>query len=379
MNVYYLTLLVSVALASTAVRRAEVSVAAGPSVTPGQLQARAADDEPAQPLKNPRRLTLAGLSVIAILVAVAGLRWRVGVDFAQYADSYERRYSLVGWSDLRPWSEPGIQAIAIVSRHVRDDPSTMFFLASLITVGLTVWTFYRNTTYFSLAVALYILTSTWQGSFNGVRQYLACAIVFAGHRLIVDRRFRRFALVVGLAFLCHVSAAVLLLLYWVPRAKLSAPTIISMLLTAAVAVNLYPIFGEILDSVRGEGYSDVGYFTEQVSPFRIALAFVPAAVYLLFSDREKLTSRGHFYGNMMIVHAVVFLSAYGSAYVARLAIYTGVFVPLALAELLPTRNRSLRRLLIFGILGAYAVFWYLETSATPALANFRWAFEDRSP
>ena len=324
----------------------------------------------------PRRppMTVTGLLMVALLVCVAGLRWRVGVDFDQYAYSYENEYRLLHLSDLSVWQEPGIRLIAIAAARFHDDAATMFFIAALVTVGLTVVTIYRNARSLPLAIALYIVTSTWQGSFNGVRQYLACAVVFAGHRLILQRRLRAYAAVVGVAFLFHVSAVVLILLYWVPRRRLPVATVVVLVVAALLSVNLYPYFAEFVDSIRGAGYTEHAYFTERVSILRVLAALGPALVYLLLTDRQVLSERGHFYGNIMIIHAATFVSAAQSAYVARLTLYTAVFIALAVPELLNMRSARINSVVAMFALALYSVFWYLETSGVSALANFQWVF-----
>ena len=39
---------------------------------------------------------------------------------------------------------------------------------------------------------LYIFIGAWHGSFNGMRQYLAAAILFSGHRFIKERKFKEY-------------------------------------------------------------------------------------------------------------------------------------------------------------------------------------------
>jgi hypothetical protein len=314
------------------------------------------------------------LLAAAVLIGFAAVRWRIGTDYRQYEHDYVDYVRTPG-SEMGFFDEPGIRVIAKIAARVHDDPTTMFAIASVITVGLTVYTIYKNTSALPLALLLYVLAETWQGSFNGVRQYLACAVVFAGHRFIIDRRFWRYLLVVLVAMLFHISAAIMLLAYLIPRRQLRPIAVLALMLVAAFAVNFYAQLGDVIDAVKGSDVSGGSYFAREVNPFRILLAFAPSVMYLLFTQRKNLSATGHFYANMMFINGVVFLAAAGSAYLARFGIYTSVFIALALPEMLNSRERSFRTVLILAVIALYGVFWYLDTSHVTSLNPYRSLFD----
>ena len=98
-----------------------------------------------------------------------------------------------------------------------------------------------------LSIALFVLLGTWQGSFNGVRQYLAAAIIFAGHSLILNRRFKLFLLVVLMAALFHISALVCLAFYFVPLQRTQNPTPVAVLVHYLILI--VTLQGGILDAL----------------------------------------------------------------------------------------------------------------------------------
>ncbi len=241
-----------------------------------------------------------------------------------------------------------------------------------------MWTIYKDSTMFALSIALFILTGPWQATFNGVRQWVAVAIVFACHRAILERRPWRFLGAVLVASLFHVSAAVCILFYFVPRTRLGASRALMLMVAAATASTAY---GTLLDVVSALKDNDrtllgaSGYVIEQVSPLRILVAFAPLALYLLLTRRDLLKGTDHFYINMVILNAAIMGASAGSAYVARFAAYTSVFVLIAIPRLLNMRDRRLVHLLVGVIIVLYAIFWYIETMLTPALYNFQWIFD----
>ena len=314
----------------------------------------------------------------AILATVAALRWRVGTDYGNYVNEYDV-YAAAPWRGYTLLNEPGLRFIAKLSAQVNDDYATMLGAAAFITVGLSVATIYRTSPTFALSVLLYVLTGPWLGSFNGVRQYLACAVLFAGHRYILDRKFLKWLAVVLVAVLFHISAFVMVLLYLLPRRKLSLVGGVVVVALASLATEGYGRMLELVLVFRPDSdFSGVSYFVEELSPFRVAVAVAPLLFYALVTDKSELDQEDHFYVHLLLINAAVFIAASGSAYIARFAIYTGVFVCVAVPRLLPKKNRELRAVSMVGIVALYFVFWFVETVAIPDLATFRWIF-DREP
>ena len=308
----------------------------------------------------------------AVLTVTSAFRYRVGTDFGGYERNYNIHYREWTWSDFRWNEEPGIRAITWLSIRIHDDALTMFILTALITVGLFMWTYAKYSTSFAMSVLLFVLTGPWTGSFNGVRQYLAAAIVFAGQQFIVERKLVKYALVVALASLFHISAMVLILLYFVPRRKLSFVSVFMLVGMALLASYGYELAATAISFIQGEEFTGTAYFTEPINPLRIAFAFVPFAAFYLFAKRERLSDRSYFYVNMTLIFGTLFLAAYGSAHLGRFAIYAQPFTALAVPAILQATGAKTRPILTYLLVGAYFLFWYIAVSVSPALNPFVW-------
>jgi transmembrane protein EpsG len=312
----------------------------------------------------------------AILIAVAMFRWRVGVDYDTYAQSYPMLRD-AEWVDLGAFGEPGIRWIAKVAAVIHDDYATMFALAALITLALCTRTLHRYSDAFFLSLVLFVLMGAWQGTFNGMRQWLACAVVFASHRFILERRFLPYLFVVLVGALFHLSALVLLLIYFVPRRRLGLGRGTMLVLGAVVATQSYDLLAQGVELLRSDidELTRSGYFNEQVNPLRVLSALGPVFLYLAFTDRDRLSERGQFYVNLAFVHAAITVAAFNSAYIMRFTIYTVPFVALAIPAMLNMQNRTWRGLLIAVTTALYSVVWYLDTTYSTYTATFRWVFE----
>ena len=226
-------------------------------------------------------------------------------------------------------------------------------------------------------VAIFILSGAWHGSFNGVRQYLACAILFAGHRYIIDRKLLKWLAIVLIATLFHVSALVGLLLFLIPT-KRTSPRIQFAVLSLGIVGMLG--LGSLLDFIAVQtGDSEIwdgSYANRGLSPFRVAFALVPIALFWILRNRKAIdATNSWFYVNMLAVYAATYLASASSALMARFAIYPLPFIAIGLVAVTSVRNPWERALIRSIILCIFAVFFYVEVSSTNNLTNFRWIFQ----
>lgn len=321
----------------------------------------------------PQLALLAG----AILAFVAALRWHVGTDYWTYSRLYSD-YVQTSLMETGLLGEPGLPAIAQLSRLVHNDYATMFAIAAIATVALFVATIWRFSPIFPVSIALFVLLGTWQGTFNGVRQYLAAAIIFAGQKLILERRLGAYTLTVLLAALFHVSALLCLAFYFVPRRRLSLATsfllAIGSISILAIEVQFLDLIGSFKDPSATDRLSQASYAIETLHPLRVALAFVPILVYAFVANKERLRSEDYYYINMLFINAAIWVAASGSAYLARFAIYSSMYLVVAIPRLIASIDSRWRLPWTAGILLTYGVFWYLNTAPIVELANFQWIF-----
>ena len=95
--------------------------------------------------------------ISAILVFFAGVRYNVGADYRQYADNF-RAYC----TQTLVWNkEPGIRFVSQIADKITDNYGMMFFIMSLITVGLATYTIARESDYYSISILMYIFLGSW--------------------------------------------------------------------------------------------------------------------------------------------------------------------------------------------------------------------------
>ncbi len=315
---------------------------------------------------------------VAILASVAGLRYYVGTDFGGYYWGYTNYLRSLP-ERLATWDEPGIAIIAKIVNLFSNDGAYFIFATAALTVSLFVFTLSKNTNDFFFVVMLYIFTSCWSGCFNGVRQYLAAAIFFAGHKFIYERKFIKYCIVVFLASSFHISALVMLPMYFLITRKLDIKKIVFIMVIGIVLIYSYDfifgLVGILQDSETGG--ADTQYAQTEIHPLRIAISLAPILLYF-FLVLQKCTFSGkeNFYMSFIFVSAAITIATSNSAYLHRAIIYFAPFIPLSLQYLINKFDKNQQFIIKAVALILYAIVWiYIDVLN----AKWNWVFNRPEP
>ena len=308
-----------------------------------------------------------------ILIIVAGLRWRVGTDYFQYSRNY-LIYSEVPWNSLTILGEPGIEVISKISKFIYDDYITMFMIASILTIGLSVKVVSDKSNAFTFSILLYIFIGTWHGTFNGLRQSLAVAIGFFGHTYIIEKKPIKYALSVLMAGLFHQSAFILFFFYFIPRKKLKAKHILLLALISVGLINSYDSIFNVISNFKGSELVINSYITREINLLRVLVSFAPLLVYYFMTYKSRLSQADFFYINVLFLNAILMLATSNSAYLNRFTNYSSIYLTLGMPVLINFRNKYLKFLTRSLIVIFYAVYWLNEVSSVANLTEFRWVF-----
>ena len=310
----------------------------------------------------------------AMLIFVAGCRYYVGTDYGAYYKGLTT-YAPNLEKALRTFDEPGLPLVARIVSWFTDDGAYFVFACSLLTIGLYLLTIYRNENSY-LMVSLLFLFLPWNGTFNGVRQYLASAVLFCGHRFIYEKKLWKWLLTVFLAACFHISAVVMVVIYFLLRNKVRLRNVLLLAGgTYLISANYDTIFSFIGFLKDSDMTTLDAYATSTVSILRILVSCSPAIACLVLYYKKELSNEQTFYMNSLVIHAAAMVAASNSTYLARIGIYTTPFVVVALPKLFRTDNKVLERILRIGIVVLYAIFFYVEVSNSNALNNFHWIWE----
>ena len=342
---------------------------------------KAAEDHPKSHIyRNGRCTTLPDTGAVIllslILMLVSGLRYRVGSDYMSYF-----RYHLSGWGQVWDrflhFKEGGFAFIAMLSRAVFNHGQSLIFVSSLITVGLYCRTIYKYHAMFLVSIMLYIFTGQWQESFNIMRQCLAGAVLFAGHRFILEEKPWRYLLVVLAASTIHITAVVMVIPYFLFNRRADLKQIFLLAVFAVIVRFSYGFFFTLIEGFKGIAYYRADEFmSRSVNVFRILVGFVPIAIYIVSCRKKNQTKEQNFYINSLFFNAFALLAGMGSAYFGRIGIYTGAMVTIGYGHLFRLiDDERTRKIIVYAIMLMFFLYWlYSLNIAGRDLRSFHWIF-----
>ena len=312
--------------------------------------------------------------IAAMLIIVAGLRYRVGTDYMAYYRTRVEDWKTV-WDYIVHFREPGIRVLSRISVMIADDGAVLIFICAVIITGIYCLMIYRYSPMYLVSMLLFLFLGEWTGSFNGIRQYLAAAIVFAGHRYILKRKFVPYLLTVLLATLFHKSAVVMILPYFLFARKPDATQFVILAAGAVIVRFSYEIIVDLVELFKGTiiDWTDA-YMTRDVNPWRIAVSFVPVILFFSSCDRKHMNKTQELYMNSLLFNAFAMLASMGSAYFGRIGIHTGAMACIGYGHLFTLIPKSKHRNVeIMVTLLVFMIYW-IYSLQSESLRNFRWIF-----
>ena len=312
-----------------------------------------------------------------LLVCVSGFRYYVGTDFGSYYWAYPRWESQFA-ERWEKWYEPGLSTLAKLLYPISQDGAIFIFATAAITVSIFVFTIAKHTDDFFFTMALYVGTC-WVGCFNGVRQFLAASILFAGHKLILERKFIKFCIVVFIASSFHVTALIMLPMYFLITQVLDLKKITFILVSGVAMIYSYDFFFQVLGVMKDSetGGADTNYAQSEIHPLRIVIAFAPIVLYFfLLLQKKGFTGKENFYMGFIFVRAAVIFGTANSAYLNRASIYFTPFIPMALPLLVKKFPKNQQLLLKVIILALYFIVWYYVDASG---VKWYWVWERDTP
>ena len=285
-----------------------------------------------QPLPNPIALILP----IAFYVTFAGLRRTIG-------DTYFYMYSFENMPDnnaveIKTILDRNMFAfIQNIIRNQTDDPQVLIFVCSAIALIPALIIIYCYCTPIELGIFMFFTYGYLGGMMDGMRQYMAAAIVLLGTKYLFSIKrgsIFKYAVFVIIAYFMHSSALMMLAVYIVVRRKAWEKSSYVLLFGSVVLAlgfdKILPSFLGALEETSYSGYAENGWFTNGVeggsSLFRPIVSAAPIVVAYLNKDRMKMLGHiGDILVNMAFLNMAIYIVATYNWIFARLAIYLSIY------------------------------------------------------
>lgn len=298
--------------------------------------------------------------VIICLVTVAGFQKNIG-DTYFYMHSF--KITDFTWQDIDYSGDFGFNIYQLLLQQISRDPQILIFTTALITNLLIVIVLYKYSRMFELAIYVYIAAGMFTTSMNGIRQYLAAAIVFCSTKYLLNGDFNKYALIVLLASTVHKSALVLLPIYFVVRREAwTKVTFILLTLSIFIVLGFNAFSGMLFSALDNTQYGHYSDFAEGgANKLRIVITAIP--VLIAFLGREKLKQlwpESDYIVNMAIISVFFIVIASQNWIFARFNIYFGLYNLILIAWLVLLFKRNNQRVIYYGIIVCYFLYFYFE-------------------
>lgn len=230
------------------------------------------------------------LVVFLPMICICGLRSSsVGVDTPMYHlliqdafnDTFEDFFSYNGYQKKL---DIGWFVLTKIIQIFSDDTQVVIFIAALISLsGFAIYIYiYSRNVY--LSTILFIILGYWLQHFNLMRQFMSIMILaFAYESLINDKR-RRFILLVGVAFLFHMSALIYLPLVVFFKSKFNHMKIIMLIAIGLFFLaTFFPVQQVILLFPPAVSFYLNTLFATPKTSLLIAVKCISIYIFLIFS------------------------------------------------------------------------------------------------
>lgn len=305
----------------------------------------------------------------AVLIFVSGFRESVG-DTVVYKELFKKvPANLIAFLQHPTIKEDsGFYAIvAFIKQYISTDGQQVLMIMAIVTIGLIFITYYRNTDMIEVAIFLFITSGCYLVTMNGVRQYLASAILFFCFPMIHKRQWQYYLPIVLLCSRIHESALIFLILYFVVDRPAWGNTTKWLLFIGIFLFVTYPVTGPMIANILGG--TQYGTYKEALTSngsganmMRVMVMAVP--VVMSYLGKDFLKGKEKYYNimvNFSVLNLIFILLATKFWIYARFNMYFSVYMVMLLIwcirYLFDERNEKVVYLLC---LGCYTIYYYYE-------------------
>lgn len=320
------------------------------------------------------------------LILLAGLRWKVGTDFMTYYYLTDKIFTVDIFKLLMSESystiplEKGFCLFVWLLGLIYKNPQFVFFIISTITIILIVNTLKKYSDSFPISMYLYITTMVYYSAFNGLRQWLACAIIFWAIKYIYENKKIKYILLTLIAATLHSSILIMIPIYFIiQKKKNNRFNFIFLIIAIIISFSLVPIFNKInvfFENTKYEKYLTVNPLDDGVNILRILVAVIPVVITTIYYKKlTKDDDKASILINLSLINAMFYIIAFNNTYFARFNIYFEPYNLLLYPKIINLiKNKNQKYLMIFMIAILFFAYMVLLLPKESNLLPYRTIF-----
>lgn len=269
--------------------------------------------------------------------------------------------------------DTGYYAMLVIMRSILGERDTLYFtIVSAVQMLCMVSVFRRYSTNYWMCIFLFIVSTDYMSwMFNGVRQFIATVIIFAGFPLCVRKEYLKMVFLVIFASLFHGSALIMIPIVFIVQGEAWNPKTILMLIVTMIAVvfidRFTPILNELLQDTQYDDMmtNEIWTADDGTNFFRVLVYSAPALLSLF--GLKYIRAANDPIMNICVNCSIATMALYiiasvtSGIYIGRLPIYTTlhgyVALPWMVDLMFERKSATLMKLLICA---AYLAFFYYQ-------------------
>lgn len=215
------------------------------------------------------------------LTLIMAVRYGVGTDFFSYQEIY-----LYGYGKTRAHKETGYLLFQNILKLFSKNPQFIIIVTSVIICASYFIFFYRESINPAYSILLFVINKDYFMSMNGMRQYLAAAIILFSVPNMREKKWKSVLAAICIAFFIHRTSAIFLLLF--AMYNFEVKPVMGIIAIAVTFAGSNVILRFLMPLIRRWGYSyfdaDSSYFNKSgdinLTYLSIYLSFFVLILYL---------------------------------------------------------------------------------------------------
>lgn len=321
------------------------------------------------------------LILVIPMIYMAGTRSKTMPDFGDtsaYLSGFRNAATSLGevFSSFTEESkDKGFSVFTTLVKGVIGNREIIYFTIIAAVCILCVMAVYRKySCNFIISAFLFLASGDYiQWNYNGIRQFIPVAILFACIGLILKKKYVPFIVLTLILSTIHASALLMIPMVFIVQGrawnKKTMLLVIAVIIAIASLEQFTDLITGIMENTQYSGEVDQYLNTEGTSIQRVLVYSIPAILSLIFKRRidEEDSPLINLCANMALITAFTYiLSSFTSGiFLGRIPIYFSLYSYILLPWIIEhsfTRNSV--RLIYIALIGFYMVFYYYQMHIT---------------
>jgi hypothetical protein len=253
---------------------------------------------------------------ILLFIVLLGLRKDVGMDYSNYVDYFEDIHEFA-------YLEPGYNYINLFVSDLKLDVLFVFLIMAALSSFFIFMPFRKNNEFKYFPTALLIVVFGFMYLANGVRQGLAVCIFFFAYRFIKNKQLIFYLCCIAFASLFHISAVLLIPMYFIGTKLLSTWVYTSLFLLSVFFVLFLDASFILKFDFLGytEGYRDSDMLnSSNLGPANLVTVFFNFIILVISLYKENNKFNPLLF-NLFFIFVILFNMQMAVQIVTRISIY----------------------------------------------------------